>query len=337
MGSSIRGRLARRIEDLWWRETPPGWLRPLEAIYARINRANLDRRAQRTVAVDRPVISVGNLTAGGSGKTPFVAWLARELKRAGFSPVILCRGDGGRLEHPERVTAETPPDRAGDEAVMLAVETGLPVVAGRDRIEGARLASRLGDVIVLDDGFQYRQLDRCLDIVLVPNEGVGNGHLIPAGPLREPLKSLTRADFVVRTGTGDARPEPLGGGIRREWTWNAIPEGIAGWDRTPDACIAVCGIARPERFKRTLETLGIHPQAMHCFPDHHRYTARDVTRLTGPGLAVVTTFKDAVKLQRLWPDAPPLGWVRLKPEPEPGLIEAILAQLDKQGPATSLA
>ncbi len=320
--------LHERIERLWWqRTTPPAPLVWASRAYQAISRRHLAARAKRSVLPPAPLISVGNITVGGSGKTPFVLWLGAELNQRGFSPVILCRGDGGRLRQPRLVQPDDDPGEVGDEALLMAQASGLPVVAGRDRVSGARLAAGCGDVIVLDDGFQYRQLARDCDIVLVPAEGVGNGHLLPAGPLREPVSALGRADLIVRTGKGPATP--LGDG--REWRWQphpGQPEQISGPKTPPpDHALAVCGIARPERFTTTLETQGIHVSQTLSFPDHHRYTPKDVERMLAFRLPVIVTGKDAVKLRRLWPENVPLWVLPLRSEGEQGLPDVIVATM----------
>lgn len=321
--------LHRNIERMWWSQQKPSLLlRAASRIYAAVNAANLQRRAGRSQLPPLPLISVGNVTVGGSGKTPFVIWLAGELKRACKSPVILCRGDGGSSTDVQLLDPESDPLSVGDEAVLLYRMSGCPVIAGRDRIEGARMAADHGDVIILDDGFQYRQLRRACDIVLVPAEGVGNGNLIPAGPLREPLTALDRADLIVRTGeTGSFRP--LSGG--REWRWRTVEDrlvqikGEAG--RAPDKAVAVTAIARPERFLASLGKLGIDIAARHLFPDHHRFGEGDIAPVLDSGLPAVCTAKDAVKLAAIWPDNRPLWVLEQRAEAEAGLPEAILASI----------
>lgn len=318
------------LEGVWWRSgSPPALLSLVEPLYAAISRRHLKRRAKACVTPPIPMISVGNITAGGSGKTPFVIWLAGALRQHGYRPVILCRGDGGKSSAPRQVTAETDAALAGDEACLLAGATGCPVVAAKDRVAGCRLAAGLGDILILDDGFQYRHLGRACDIVLVLAEGVGNGHMIPAGPLREPLAALERADMVVRTGEGAA--EALTSS--REWRWSARPEELRDAMQTgaakPEKAIAAAAIARPGRFFNDLERVGLEISDRRVYPDHYRYRQQDVSDLTAPGLAVVVTAKDAVKLAPLWPPQLPLWVLPQKGHGEPGLIERILEYIRK--------
>ncbi|MDX8401769.1 MAG: tetraacyldisaccharide 4'-kinase [Mariprofundaceae bacterium] len=320
-------RLAQHIERIWWRDAPPPIpLRLLSPLYRAISARQLARRAARTLRPPVPLISVGNLTAGGSGKTPFALWLCGELAAAGYRPVLLCRGDGGTLHAPRRVRVDDDPALHGDEAVMLARAGIAPVVAARDRVAGARLAAEHGDVIVLDDGFQYRSLMRDCDIVLVPAEGCGNGALIPAGPLREPLAALARADLIVRTGEDVA--DALG--AWREWRFRMRPAGLArisgAADAPPKVAVAVCAIARPERFFAMLRGMGIRLEATVALPDHHRFRPADLAALP-PCLPAITTAKDEVKLRAVWPEGRELWRLDLRPEPEPGLFDAILARL----------
>jgi len=187
-------------------------------------------------------------------------------------------------------------------------------------------------VLILDDGFQYRQLGRCCDIVLVPAEGLGNGHQIPAGPLREPVAALKRSDIIVRTGAGPA--ESLGFG--REWRWQSRPGPLRNITdvqaNAPNEVLAVCGIARPERFTADLESVGLRVSATRFFPDHHTYSAEDVRTILAHALPVVVTGKDAVKLRSLWPKNSPLWVLRQSAEAEKGLLMAIM---DRLGPKTN--
>lgn len=323
---SFRGELSRYVEGLWWRAAPPPPpLRLLEKIYAPISRRHLQKRATAAVNPPLPMISVGNITVGGSGKTPFVIWLAAGLKAAGYRPVVLCRGDGGDGASPRTVTAHDRPEVVGDEALLLAETCDCPVISGRDRVAASRMAQQLGDIIILDDGFQYRQLQRICDIVLIPAEGIGNGHLIPAGPLREPLSALHRADLIVRTGA--PCPAPLTTG--KEWRWSSIaapPVDLTGIAITPPAtCMAVTGIARADRFINALQQQGIDVADQRLFPDHHRFTAAEVEGFAASSFPIVITAKDAVKIRPAWPDGKPLWVLPLQAQAEAGLLESILA------------
>jgi len=326
--------LHRWLENIWWQSArPPLWLRAIEPVYAAIRRFHLRSRSTSPEHPSVPMISVGNITAGGSGKTPFVIWLALALKEHGYSPVLLCRGDGGKTKHPVLVQTSDDPAMVGDEACLLAELSGCPVIAAQDRIAGSRLAIEYGDLLILDDGFQYRHLQRICDIVLIPSEGVGNGHMIPAGPLREPTGALTRADIVVRTGKGVNRLPGSG----REWGWSARPVGLRDVKQTgaeqPAVVFAAAGIARPQRFFDDLRSLGLDVKGTKSFPDHYRFSSPDVTELTASGAAVAVTGKDAVKLAPLWPGTEPLWVLDQHGVGESGLLEAIIKQLRNKHPA----
>ena len=321
------------MERTWWSNAePPLLLRMLEPAYAVISCRHLAGRATTVIEPPIPMISVGNITAGGSGKTPFVVWLATELMGRGYKPVILCRGDGGKAGKPTIVDSQADARSIGDEACMLARSVTCPVIAAQDRITGSRLAAGLGDLLILDDGFQYRHLGRCCDIVLVPAEGVGNGHQIPAGPLREPIGSLRRANMVIRT---SSRPQqgvvpiwPL-----QEWRWLAKAGALVDVRHTgepvPVRICAATAIARPQRFFDDLEAMGIALAATKTWPDHYHFTKQNTQALLSLGLSIAVTAKDAVKLTSLWPADRPL-WVLLQHgEAEVGLLDAIITTLHK--------
>jgi len=336
--------LHKRIEQIWWKQDqPPLLLRCIEPIYATISKIHLNRRAVRSTRPPVPMISVGNITAGGSGKTPFVLWLADVLNQLGYSPVILCRGDGGKTSSPIIVRPDADVKQIGDEAKLLAEMSGCPTIVATDRIAACSLADGLGDVLIMDDGFQYRHLERCCDIVLVPAEGVGNGHLIPAGPLREPVTALDRADIIVRTGskTEIDHCQPLS--KSREWSWVRESAGLIdamGSDTAyPDSVYAVTSIARPQRFFDDLKTNGLKLSGRKSYPDHHLFTDQDVHDMLALHTDIAVTAKDAVKLVPRWPKNRPLWLLQLQGTGQPGLVDAITAclpqpQLNKQNPAT---
>ena len=284
-----------------------------------------NRRFERPGASLRaplPVISVGNLTVGGTGKTPFVAWLARHLAHGGRRPAVVSRGYGGRAGRgPLVVSTGAGPlydaATAGDEPYLLAraLAGEALVVVGSDRLAGAREAARLGaDVALLDDGFQHRRLARDLDIVLLDaSNPFGNYRLLPAGRLREPITSLARADVVIVTRCRRA-DEPL-------WVIERIvrhhnPEAplvraghraVGFVDRAghevarPARAVAFCGIGNPARFRIDLAAQGVELLAFEAHRDHHPYTAAELGRLAGLArereAPLVTTEKDLARLE----------------------------------------
>jgi len=317
--------LHKYVEQIWWQpESPPALLRWASRAYASMNDRNLAKRARNTILPSIPLISVGNITVGGSGKTPFVIWLCKQLQQHGYKPVVLCRGDGGRLHQPQVINETDAADQVGDEALLLARSCNVPVIAGRNRVAASIMAENMGNIIILDDGFQYRQLERACDIVLVPSEGIGNGCLLPAGPLREPVSGLSRADLIVRTGNGASAPLSR----TREWCWKTQSPGlrqIQNMDMSaPKKVMAVCGIARPQRFLDSLAQQGAEVIDQMMFPDHYRYRSSDIKRMVSKGFPVVTTEKDAVKLAVIWPNNQPLWVLPLEGKGEEGLPEAII-------------
>jgi tetraacyldisaccharide 4'-kinase len=260
-----------------------------------------------TVRLNHPVISVGNLTVGGTGKTPLVIALVERLRDEGYRPVVLSRGYkrvGSGVVIVSRGNGPlVKPLTAGDEPLLIARRTkGIPVVVGADRHEAGLVAERenLGDIFVLDDGFQHRRLHRDVDLVTVdPVEWEAGERLLPAGPWREPKSAILRAQAAcVRTEGNRALPSlPI-----PVFAMETVIDGIYDGDRQVPiesirghAIVAFAGIAKPERFFDALENLGIFPVRRVRFRDHHRYSERDLQRLGGE--TWITTEKDAVRLE----------------------------------------
>jgi len=290
------------IDRLWYGRKRPLWpLYPLAWLYRAIAQ-NRRRKAWsvRHMALDVPVVVVGNLTAGGTGKSPLTAKLVTLLKEQGWRPVILSRGYGGRADsYPLCVDEGTPAETAGDEPVMLRMETGCPVVVDPRRKRGAlwALEHNLGDILICDDGLQHYELPRDIELaVFDAARGVGNGAGIPVGPLREPLERLSAVDFVITNGGHlDAIEHPAKyvmtlqpSGLRNLRTGQEIPvDSLSG-----QSVLAVAGIGNPGRFFATLESLGARVTGR-ALADHHRFRASDL-ELNGEERLVMTA-KDAVK------------------------------------------
>jgi tetraacyldisaccharide 4'-kinase len=318
------------LESLWYPPVAPSWgaqllqapLAPAAALFRAAVAARNGLFATgvlRTEAVEGlRVLSVGNLTAGGAGKTPVVAFLAEQLARAGVQVAVLSRGHGRRAQGLVRV--EGPPwpsfQEVGDEPLLLARR--LPQVhvwVGANRVALAQRARAAGaTVALLDDGFQHQWLRREGDVVVLDEAvALGNGHLLPWGPLREPASSLKRASLVWLRAAPKPRPLP------------ALPEGLpvvrarhAAVDVVcPDGVVAplsrlaglrvlgFCGIARPTAFGQTLRELGAEMVTVHGFPDHHAFTPKELARLRAEAAALkaelVTTEKDAMRLPQEFP------------------------------------
>jgi len=320
------------FEQMWWDPSPPPlWLRCIEPIYAGISQIHLNRRAANKVKPALPMISVGNITAGGSAKTPFVLWLAEQLKAQGYRPVILCRGDGGQNRTAKYINSNDQAACVGAEAKMLAELSSCPVIAAEDRAAASQMAAELGDLLILDDGFQYRHMERCCDIVLIPVEGIGNGHAIPAGPLREPVESIARADIIIRTGSASNKQLCEALGNSDEWQWLTTPRNLIDLMETgvskPTSIHAVTAIARPERFFNDLKSTGLMLSGYKTYPDHHAFSANDVSDILKLGKHIVITAKDAVKLQGQWPKEQPLWLLPQQGHADAELLSAIQAYL----------
>ena len=254
-----------------------------------------------------PVISVGNLNVGGSGKTPFVQTLGRWLSAQGIGYDVLSRGYRRHSRGVLRVDAAGPAELYGDEPLLLARTLKAPVFVGEDRYMAGLAAEAWGRqngaatrVHILDDGFQHRQLHRDFDIVLLAAADL-RGTLLPFGRLREPLSALGRADAV-------AAPEDLAPLLTGPNVWH-LRRRLLFERPAPTRPLAFCGLAQPRQFWQSLEAAGIQPLATYTFGDHHRYTARDVALLKRlarqhEANGFVTTEKDLIKL-----DAAELGKV----------------------------
>ncbi|MEM0989861.1 MAG: tetraacyldisaccharide 4'-kinase [Pseudomonadota bacterium] len=291
----------------FWSNPPnrPGWQARLLAPATLLWRLGANIRAARITPTQAPVpvLCIGNLTAGGTGKTPLVAALMERLSESGVPAHLVSKGYGGRITGPHLV--DPTEDRAkdvGDEPLMLAAR-GLVWVA-KDRVAGARAAAEAGaKLILLDDGFQNPALAKDAAILTVDaGAGFGNGRLIPAGPLREPVASgLKRADLAVLIGPEAARQQALA-------AWPALGAAVpaelvpipTGLPLTDTDVIAFAGIGRPEKFFDTLRQMGARLAETHPFPDHHAYgpaiIRRLIARARSSDAMLVTTEKDAVRL-----------------------------------------
>ncbi|MDQ6974142.1 MAG: tetraacyldisaccharide 4'-kinase [Mariprofundaceae bacterium] len=325
---ALKHRFIHAIETMWWTsERPPCYWRMWEPVYQKISILEQKKRLKKSIEPPIPMISIGNITVGGSGKTPFVIWLAKALKQHGYAPVIVCRGDGGRQSKAKLLQPDSLANDVGDEAVLLYRMSGCPVISARNRVEASDIAAQHGDVMVLDDGFQYRQLQRVCDVVLIPDVGVGNGCVLPAGPLREPIFNLNRADVVVRVGQGDSLPLT----DHKEWHWHTLEVELKDWvmcgQEMPKMVHAVTAIARPERFVQSLIHAGFEVCGESFFPDHYAFDAMDVQSLLALPYPIAVTAKDAVKLEALWHQDTPLWVLEQETIGEDGLFEAIQCKL----------
>ena len=275
----------------------PPWARVLEPLYRALqclHRWVYALGLRRPWRAPVPVIVVGNLTAGGSGKTPLVLVLAEALRAQGWHPGVVSRGYGRADRDPRVVSADSRADAVGDEPLLVARQARVPVAVAARRADAVRLLLHESvDIVLCDDGLQHRALARDIEIIVVDGRRrFGNGHLLPAGPLREPPSRLRRVDFVVCNG-GDAQPGEIAMALQAQ-PWRAL-QPVAG--REPPAAgaavHAVAGLGDPERFFASLQALGYRVNP-HPFPDHHAFHPGDFAFDDG-ALPVVMTDKDAVK------------------------------------------
>ena len=288
----------------WYRRGAVAWLLwPVSLLFGAVVllRKALTRRQRAGI----PVVVVGNLVAGGSGKTPLVLWIAELLRARGWHPAIVSRGYPLDIRTPRAATLASEPAEVGDEPIVLARRSGCPVWVGADRVAviGALRAQHAEvDVAILDDGLQHYRLARDLEIAVVDARGFGNGFLLPAGPLREPRWRLRSVDAVVSHGAAVA-------GYAMALEGAEFHRMTDARERRPAAAFAgqkvhaVAGIGDPNRFFLHLARLGLKPLP-HPFPDHHAFRPEELE--FGDGLPVVLTEKDAVKLRRV---ARPNWWV----------------------------
>ena len=302
--------MAAQAPAFWHRRGfPARLLQPLSWLFGAL--AQHRRQTTRPEKLSVPVIVVGNIAVGGSGKTPVVQWLVEQLSAAGHCPGIVSRGHGGRIEGVAEVPADGDPAAYGDEPVLLAATCACPLVVGRDRPAAARELLRLHpecDVIVADDGMQHYRLGRDVEIAVVDSAILGNGLLLPAGPLREPVGRLAEVDVVIAHGVlppalvavlGDVPVFPMqlrGAALRSlgEPRRSLELEALRG-----RRVHAVAGIGRPQRFFEQLEAAGL-VVLRHPFPDHHVFTPPDL--VFAEVLPTLMTAKDAVKCRTFAPE-----------------------------------
>ncbi len=256
-----------------------------------------------------PVVVVGNITAGGTGKTPLVIYLASWFGRRGRRVGVVSRGYGGKARYPLRVAPTTPAAACGDEAAMIARRTGCPVVVDPNRARAVRelLSGSDVDVVIADDGLQHYALHRNVEIAVIDGErGIGNGLPLPAGPLREPVSRLESCHWVVANGTATGLVDHESIMVAEALALVNLATGErvspADFGRRVERVVAVAGIGNPARFLATLRGIGLDP-VMRGFPDHHYFVAAD---LEVAGATVVITEKDAEKVRAF--DAPPHCW-----------------------------
>jgi tetraacyldisaccharide 4'-kinase len=309
-------------------------MNPLSAIFGAgvaIRNALYDRRIFQVKKLARPVVSIGNISVGGSGKTPFVIALGRLLAERGIAFDVLSRGYGRSSTQTAVIDPNGSPAQFGDEPLLIARKLQAPVIVGADRYQAGLLAEQKfsSKLHLLDDGFQHRRLHRDFDIVLLPAEDQA-GSLLPTGRLREPITALNRADAVVLT-------DPQAQAVAAKSIWRArriveLPAGVG-------KAIAFSGIARPWQFIEFLKSSRMEIAGTITFRDHHRYEQRDVDRLldlkkqTSAG-SFITTEKDLINLGTLSSQLSPLLTAKLRIDlesPEQVLMELLKTVEQRSG------
>ncbi len=321
--------IAVRLLRVWYDgEQVPFWLSALVPVYRALRALHLAMYRlglRRITRIDVPVVVVGNITAGGSGKTPLVIALVEALRARGMRPAIVSRGYGGS-QHAAAVLDEAPdPRRYGDEPCLIRRRTGAQVAIGRDRAQAAALLVKQGaNVVIADDGLQNPSLARDIEICVIDGQRrFGNERLLPAGPLREPLDRLSRVDFRVCNGAG-AEPGEIAMRLMGD-----MAVAVAGASRTRPLSSfvrkrvhAVAGIGNPARFFTGLQARGIDV-VPHAFADHHAFVPADLE--FGDRLPVLMTEKDAIKCVSF--ASPDVWCVPVSAELPSTFIDAIVARL----------
>lgn len=321
--------MAFDITRHWYRNDVVGFaLWPLSGLYcaiARLRKWQLTRN-QAPLHRNKPVVIVGNISVGGTGKTPMVIWLCQRLIQAGLRPGVVSRGYGGSHDAPTAVLSSSDPAIVGDEALVIARRTSVPVYVCRDRVAAANalLDKHPVDVIVSDDGMQHYRLKRDIEIAMIDGQRrFGNELCLPAGPLREPVKRLKSVDFCIVTG-GDALPGEYASTVSGHRIINLQDsdkyqplEQFAG-----KTVHAVAGLGNPERFFSMLELSGL-TIVRHVFPDHHKFRFADINF---PGVEpVIMTEKDAVKCQSF--AAPHHWYLAIEARPDPRFEQQLFSRI----------
>lgn len=292
------------LQALWYGKHPLSWLLlPLSCLYILLIKLRQLAYASGILPVQRlaiPVIVVGNVTVGGTGKTPLIIWLSKFLQSHGYRPGIVSRGYGGMdLNQPQQVRPDSNPMLVGDEPVLIAQRTTVPVAISSKRYLAAKelIEQTECNVLLCDDGLQHYSLDRDIEIAVIDGERqYGNGHCLPAGPLREPISRLDSVDMVV--GNGHASKHQYLMEFRLLPLRSLKDEGL---HRDLDSFVnqdvhAVAGIGNPDRFFNMLRRSGVRV-IKHAFPDHHQFQSQDL--VFDDELPVLMTEKDAVKCRSL--------------------------------------
>lgn len=304
---------------------PLSWVFCLAAI---VRRKFYTSGLAHTTRLDVPLIVVGNITVGGTGKTPLVIWLVEFLKRAGYKPGIISRGYGGMATSwPQQVRPDSDPVVVGDEPILLSRHCQCPVAVGPDRIAAASALLKYHDIniIVSDDGLQHYSMERDIEIAVI--DGVrrfGNGYCLPAGPLRELPGRLQDTDVIVTNGLAQKREFSMKLEFKNVYRVKDDSHRCTMDEFKGKQVHAVAGIGHPERFFRDLRNAGVIP-IEHAYRDHHKYTFADIS--FDDDLPVIMTEKDAVKCRRFATDNQ--WYVRVSAQPDERIADRLIGLLKK--------
>ncbi len=296
----MKNKLSRWLQDAWYKEMYiSSFFMPLSMLYddfSRFRRFLYKIKVLKSTKLPVPVIIVGNITVGGTGKTPLTLWLANFLKEKGYKPGIISRGYGGNSEvWPQWLEDQSDPEQVGDEAVLMKKRSASPVAVGPERVEAAQLILEKADcnVIISDDGLQHYALERDIEIAVVDGDRrYGNGYTLPCGPLREPIERLQSVDFVVVNG-GEIEEDEFSMTVDGDIAVNLVTQeekSLTDFSLLPSHAIA--GIGNPKRFFKLLEKKGISIDT-HAFQDHYSFSENDLK--FNDDKPVLMTEKDAVK------------------------------------------
>lgn len=320
------------LEKSWYKQGYYSYLLlPLSLLFGLVS---MTRRALYRLGLKRqhrsalPVIVVGNITVGGTGKTPFVVYLVSLLQQQGFKPAIVSRGYGAKADakqpFPRLVTADSEVEYSGDEPKLLAIKTSVPVVIAPKRSEAVAYVSANTDcdIVISDDGLQHYKMARDLEFVLIDQErGLGNGWLLPVGPLREPKSRLQQADMTINN-AGFSHDEQVDYRLKPSLPYQLI-EAKAQLPAGSKVKL-ISGIGNPNRFLATAKGIGLQVEGQHWLGDHHNFSLDDFAQF-GPDDIVVMTEKDAVKCRQLTQHQYSKNWYVLAIEAE--LSKAVEQQI----------
>ncbi|GHA37552.1 tetraacyldisaccharide 4'-kinase [Photobacterium aphoticum] len=338
--------MASIVEKMWFESHPLGWvlspvLWPLSKLFGLISRRRRQQYQSGQKAVYRakvPVIVVGNITAGGNGKTPVVVWLVEQLLAKGLKPGVVSRGYGAKAPHyPYRVTDSSTTAEAGDEPVLIYRRTGVPVAVSPVRADAVAMLESEVDVIITDDGLQHYALARDIEIVVIDGQRrFGNQQLIPAGPLREGCERLQEVDFLICNG-GDAQAGEIPMHLAPSALINLQSGARCEANTLNGDVVAMAGIGHPPRFFNTLASLGVQPVVCQPFADHKAFSEQELHQLSARGQHLLMTEKDAVKCHTF---ALPNWWYLpvdavLPPEQAERLINRIIKVKEEYGSSSA--